>query len=74
MAFEDPNSPHGVKLTIEDYPYANDGLLLWDAIKQWVTSYVNHYYPKANLVESDVELTQWWDEIRAVGHLSLIHI
>ncbi|KAL7595029.1 hypothetical protein Lser_V15G29178 [Lactuca serriola] len=68
MAVEDPNSPHGVKLTIEDYPYANDGLLLWDAIKQWVTSYVNHYYPKANLVESDVELTQWWDEIRTVGH------
>ncbi|CAH1452677.1 unnamed protein product [Lactuca virosa] len=68
MAVEDPNSPHGVKLTIEDYPYANDGLLLWDAIKQWATSYVNHYYPKANLVESDVELTQWWDEIRTVGH------
>ncbi|CAH1452673.1 unnamed protein product [Lactuca virosa] len=68
MAVEDTNSPHGVKLTIEDYPYANDGLLLWDAIKQWATSYVNHYYPKANLVESDVELTQWWDEIRTVGH------
>ncbi|XP_052620611.1 lipoxygenase 2, chloroplastic-like [Lactuca sativa] len=68
LAVEDPNSPHGLKLTIEDYPYANDGLLLWDAIKQWATSYVNHYYPKANLIESDVELTQWWDEIRTVGH------
>ncbi|KAI3791333.1 hypothetical protein L2E82_05097 [Cichorium intybus] len=68
MAVEDPNSPHGVKLTIEDYPFANDGLLLWDAIKQWATSYVNHYYPTANLVESDVELQQWWDEIRTVGH------
>ncbi|CAI9290171.1 unnamed protein product [Lactuca saligna] len=68
LAVEDPNSPHGLKLTIEDYPYANDGLLLWDAIKQWATSYVNHYYPKASLVESDVELTQWWDEIRTVGH------
>ncbi|KAL7594212.1 hypothetical protein Lser_V15G29176 [Lactuca serriola] len=68
IAVEDPNSPHGVKLTIEDYPYSNDGLLLWDAIKQWATSYVNHYYPKTNLVESDVELTQWWDEIRTVGH------
>nr|KAJ0200266.1 hypothetical protein LSAT_V11C600317420 [Lactuca sativa] len=68
LAVEDPNSPHGLKLTIEDYPYANDGLLLWDAIKQWATSYVNHYYPKANLIESDVELRQWWDEIRTVGH------
>ncbi|GMY16387.1 linoleate 13S-lipoxygenase 2-1, chloroplastic-like isoform X5 [Fagus crenata] len=34
MAVEDPNAPHGLKLTIEDYPFANDGLLLWDAIKE----------------------------------------
>ncbi|KAL0371163.1 UNVERIFIED_CONTAM: Linoleate 13S-lipoxygenase 2-1, chloroplastic [Sesamum angustifolium] len=34
MAVEDPTAPHGLKLTIEDYPYANDGLLIWDAIKQ----------------------------------------
>ncbi|GKA67964.1 linoleate 13S-lipoxygenase 2-1, chloroplastic-like protein [Tanacetum coccineum] len=34
MAVEDQNEPHGLKLTIEDYPFANDGLLLWDAIKQ----------------------------------------
>lgn len=68
MAVEDPTAPHGIKLTIEDYPYANDGLLLWDAIKQWATSYVNHYYPQANIVQSDEELQEWWDEIRMVGH------
>ncbi|XP_024985242.1 linoleate 13S-lipoxygenase 2-1, chloroplastic-like [Cynara cardunculus var. scolymus] len=68
MAIEDPTAPHGLKLIIEDYPYANDGLLLWDAIKEWATSYVNHYYPQANLVESDVELKAWWEEIRNVGH------
>ncbi|KAI3738366.1 hypothetical protein L2E82_28395 [Cichorium intybus] len=68
MAVKDPTAPHGLKLTIEDYPFANDGLLIWDAIKQWVTSYVNHYYPQANLVESDEELQAWWDEIRNVGH------
>ena len=28
MAVEDPNAPHGLKLTIEDYPYANDGLMM----------------------------------------------
>ena len=27
MAVEDPTAPHGLKLTIEDYPYANEGLL-----------------------------------------------
>ncbi|KAI3822896.1 hypothetical protein L1987_10497 [Smallanthus sonchifolius] len=68
LAVEDPTAPHGVKLTIEDYPFANDGLLIFDAIKQWATSYVNHYYPQANLVESDEELQAWWTEIRTVGH------
>ncbi|XP_059628850.1 linoleate 13S-lipoxygenase 2-1, chloroplastic-like [Cornus florida] len=68
MAVEDPSAPHGLKLAIEDYPFANDGLLLWDAIKQWVTEYVNFYYPKASLVESDEELQAWWTEIKTVGH------
>ncbi|GKE55496.1 linoleate 13S-lipoxygenase 2-1, chloroplastic-like protein, partial [Tanacetum coccineum] len=68
MAEEDPNSPHGLKLAIEDYPYANDGLVLWDAIKDWVTNYVNHYYPEPNLVTSDEELQAWWTEIRTIGH------
>ncbi|KAK7401159.1 hypothetical protein VNO78_12478 [Psophocarpus tetragonolobus] len=68
MAVEDPNAPHGLKLTIEDYPFANDGLLIWDAIKEWVTDYVNHYYPSPSLIESDQELQAWWTEIRTVGH------
>lgn len=68
MAVEDPTAPHGLKLTIEDYPYANDGLLLWDAIKQWITDYVTCYYPEANLVKSDNELQAWWTEIQTVGH------
>ncbi|XP_052198127.1 linoleate 13S-lipoxygenase 2-1, chloroplastic-like [Diospyros lotus] len=68
MAVEDPNSPHGLKLTIEDYPFANDGLLLWDAIKEWVRQYVQHYYPDASVVEGDEELQAWWTEIRTVGH------
>ncbi|KAF5822886.1 putative linoleate 13S-lipoxygenase [Helianthus annuus] len=68
MAVEDPDSPHGLKLSIEDYPYANDGLVLWDIIKDWVTDYVNHYYPEENLVETDDELQAWWTEIRTVGH------
>ncbi|GAV69080.1 Lipoxygenase domain-containing protein/PLAT domain-containing protein [Cephalotus follicularis] len=68
MAVEDPSAPHGLKLTIEDYPFANDGLNLWDAIKVWVTDYVNHYYSNASLIESDKELQAWWTEIRTVGH------
>ncbi|KAG6403145.1 hypothetical protein SASPL_135362 [Salvia splendens] len=68
MAVEDPTAPHGLKLTIEDYPYANDGLLIWDAIKQWVTDYVPHFYPEPDLIQSDTELQAWWTEIRTVGH------
>ncbi|KAG4394531.1 hypothetical protein GLYMA_20G053700v4 [Glycine max] len=68
MAVADPNAPHGLKLTIEDYPFANDGLLIWDAIKQWVTDYVNHYYPTPSIIESDQELQAWWKEIKTVGH------
>ncbi|KAK1429094.1 hypothetical protein QVD17_11296 [Tagetes erecta] len=68
MAVEDESAPHGVKLRIEDYPFANDGLLLWDVIKQWATTYVNHYYPQPNLVETDTELQAWWNEIRTIGH------
>lgn len=68
MATPDTHEPHGIKLTIEDYPYANDGLLLWDAIKQWVTSYVNHYYSQEHPVKDDEELQAWWKEIRTVGH------
>lgn len=68
MATEDPSAPHGLKLTIEDYPFANDGLLIWDTLKQWITDYVNHYYESSELVKSDQELQSWWTEIRTKGH------
>ncbi|XP_068343487.1 linoleate 13S-lipoxygenase 2-1, chloroplastic-like isoform X1 [Pyrus communis] len=68
MAVEDPTAEHGLKLTIDDYPFANDGLILWDAIKEWVSDYVNHYYTDPNLIESDTELQGWWTEVRTKGH------
>lgn len=68
MAVEDSTAEHGLKLTIEDYPFANDGLILWDAIKEWVSDYVNHYYTNPNLIESDTELQGWWTEVRTKGH------
>ncbi|XLR28844.1 linoleate 13S-lipoxygenase 2-1, chloroplastic isoform X1 [Arachis hypogaea] len=68
MAVEDPNAAHGLKLTIEDYPFANDGLLIWDCLKEWITDYVNHYYPNPSTIESDSELQSWWNEIITIGH------
>ncbi|KAF3431082.1 hypothetical protein FNV43_RR25812 [Rhamnella rubrinervis] len=68
MAVEDPSMPCGVRLVIEDYPYAADGLLIWSAIKEWVESYVQHFYSDPNSINSDVELQAWWDEIKNKGH------
>lgn len=68
MAVEATSMPLGVKLVIEDYPYAADGLLIWSAIKEYVESYVEYYYSEPNSVTSDVELQGWWDEIKNKGH------
>ncbi|RYR40314.1 hypothetical protein Ahy_A09g046047 isoform D [Arachis hypogaea] len=68
MAVEDPSSPHGVRLIVEDYPYAVDGLDIWDAIKAWVQEYVSIYYPSNDTIQQDSELQSWWNEIVTVGH------
>ena len=68
MAVEDPSMPCGVRLVIEDYPYASDGLLIWSAIEEYVESYVDHFYSEPNFVKSDIELQTWWDEIKNKGH------
>ncbi|XP_057247595.1 LOW QUALITY PROTEIN: linoleate 13S-lipoxygenase 2-1, chloroplastic-like [Beta vulgaris subsp. vulgaris] len=71
MAVEDSNARHGWKLTIDDYPYAKDGLDLWFILKKWVEDYVHHYYgwDKENkLLENDKELHAWWEDIKTVGH------
>uniref|UniRef100_A0ACD5V7K9 Uncharacterized protein n=1 Tax=Avena sativa TaxID=4498 RepID=A0ACD5V7K9_AVESA len=55
-------------LTIKDYPYANDGLLIWNSIKQWGYDYVNVYYRSDEDVIGDEELQAWWEEVRTKGH------
>ncbi|XP_050232387.1 linoleate 13S-lipoxygenase 3-1, chloroplastic [Mercurialis annua] len=73
MAVPDPTQPHGLKLLLEDYPYAQDGLLIWFAIENWVRTYVNRYYPNASVVCNDRELQAWYDESVNVGHADLRH-
>ncbi|TVU45534.1 hypothetical protein EJB05_05023, partial [Eragrostis curvula] len=68
VAVEDPSSPYKVRLLIEDYPYATDGLAIWDAIEQWVTEYLAIYYPSDDVLQGDAELQAWWKEVREVGH------
>ena len=68
MAVPDDTQPHGLRLLIEDYPYANDGLLIWSAIQELVQAYVTHFYPSENDVISDTELQSWYSEAINVGH------
>lgn len=68
MAVDDPTQPHGLRLLIEDYPYANDGLLIWSAIESWVRFYIQSYYPNPRQVLSDSELQSWYRESINIGH------
>lgn len=68
MAVKDPNSRHGLRLVIEDYPFAVDGLEIWSAIKTWVEEYCFFSYMTDDIVQKDVELQAWWKELREVGH------
>ncbi|GJQ90120.1 probable linoleate 9S-lipoxygenase 5 [Tanacetum coccineum] len=68
LAVEDMTSPHGVRLLIEDYPFAVDGLEIWSAIKSWVRDYVFVYYKNDEDIQNDSELERWWEEVRTKGH------
>ncbi|CAI8607972.1 unnamed protein product [Vicia faba] len=68
VAIEDPSAPYGLRLLIEDYPYASDGLEIWAAIKSWVEEYVNFYYKSDGAIAQDVELQAFWKELVEVGH------
>lgn len=68
MAEPDPTQPYGLKLHIEDYPYANDGLLMWFALENLIRTYVNYYYRDGLMVRSDTELQAWYKEAVNVGH------
>ncbi|XP_034706087.1 probable linoleate 9S-lipoxygenase 5 [Vitis riparia] len=70
MAVEDSNAkaPHGLRLLIDDYPYAVDGLEIWSAIETWVKEYCSFYYKTDEMVQKDSELQSWWKEVREEGH------
>ncbi|KAK1683493.1 hypothetical protein QYE76_044341 [Lolium multiflorum] len=68
MAVEDASQPHGLRLLIEDYPYATDGLLLWSAISRWCEAYVAAYYQSDEAVRADYELQSWYTEAVQSGH------
>jgi arachidonate 15-lipoxygenase len=50
---------------LPDYPYRDDALLVWDAIRTWTRSYLGLYYKADADVLADAELQAWVAEIRA---------
>jgi arachidonate 15-lipoxygenase len=52
---------------LPDYPYRDDGLLIWNAIAEWVSSYINHYYITNDDIIQDSALMAWVNDIIANG-------
>ncbi|MFS2164842.1 lipoxygenase family protein [Variovorax sp. Varisp62] len=52
---------------LPDYPYRDDGLLVWNAIAQWVGDYVATYYLSDGDVTGDYELKAWATELATSG-------
>jgi len=46
-----------------NYPYRDDGLLIWGAIQDWVRNYLTLYYPSDSEVQQDRELQAWVAEL-----------
>lgn len=46
-------------LALPDYPYRDDALLVWQAIREWVDGYVALYYADDAAVTGDSELAAW---------------
>jgi arachidonate 15-lipoxygenase len=47
------------------YPYRDDALLVWDAIHQWVSDYLNLYYATDEDIQKDAALQAWAAEAQA---------
>jgi arachidonate 15-lipoxygenase len=54
---------------LPDYPYRDDALLVWDAIRQWVDDYVRVYYADNEAVTGDFELAAWSQAIIDEGKI-----
>ncbi|KAJ7561185.1 hypothetical protein O6H91_03G017400 [Diphasiastrum complanatum] len=68
IAVPDPSAKYGLRLLIADYPFAVDGLEIWDATETYVQDYVNVYYKDDGAVLADPELQLWWSEVINLGH------
>eukprot|EP00775_Hariotina_reticulata_P007328 gene7328-7540_t len=62
------------KLWLDDYPYAQDGLDIWNAFLNYFTSYLKLYYKSSEEVQEDEEIQAWWKEVKEQGHPDVLEI
>ncbi|MBU7584264.1 MAG: lipoxygenase [Nostoc sp. TH1S01] len=48
---------------LPEYPYRDDGKLIWQAVCQWVRTYLSIHYPNAQQLVADVALKNWAKEL-----------
>jgi len=48
---------------LPEYPYRDDGLLIWNAVYKWVRSYLSSYYTNVQQIIEDVALQNWAKEL-----------
>lgn len=56
-------------VALPNYPYRDDGLLVWNAIEEWARQYVNVYYQNDTNVAEDTELQAWRVELMDLGKI-----
>lgn len=54
---------------LPDYPYRDDALLVWQAIHEWTTQYIDIYYADDAAVTGDTELAAWVATLASDGKL-----
>jgi hypothetical protein len=50
-----------------EYPYADDGLDLWNEMESYFKKYLGLYYASDQAIEDDSELQAWWREVKVGG-------
>jgi arachidonate 15-lipoxygenase len=48
---------------LPEFPYRDDGMLIWEALHAWVQSYVRLYYANDAVIAEDAELLEWAREL-----------
>jgi arachidonate 15-lipoxygenase len=57
-------------VALPECPYRDDGLLIWNALSSWVSSYVDLWYQNDLQVFTDLQVQKWSNDIISHGKLA----